>query len=319
MSPAPPGDDRSVPGEDAGPPPGVRQDFSAYGQARVAAQASGIQNVYLDGRGRNSEPVVSLVPPIAQRDDNLPIRGRDDLLSELAAGSTSPRVWVIHGLGGSGKTRLALEVAFGAGNRGAAVWWVSATDPDALVAGMRAVGRRLGVAQEDLERGDAADILWERLAAKRGPWLLVIDGADDPQMLFGAGNSVEEGRGWLRPVVGKAGMVLVTSRDGSSIWGSSRWCHRRRLGMLSPADAAAMLADHAGEDQRLGSESDARTLAARLGGLPLALKIAGSYLANSAAIPAALTDRETIVTYQGYRDAMGNGQQAENGTQSGGR
>ena len=55
---------------------------------------------------------------------------------------------------------------------------------------------------------------------------------------------------------------------------------------MLPADpAAAVLADHAGHHPALGSEQDARTLAERLGGLPLALKIAGSYLAEAAGYP----------------------------------
>ena len=86
----------------------------------------------------------------------------------------------------------------------------------------------------ELEHGDAADVIWQRLAGRQDPWLLVIDNADDPQVLAGAGTCVAEGRGWLRPVVGQTGMVLVTSRDGSKeSWGS--WPRRHRLQML-PAD-----------------------------------------------------------------------------------
>jgi tetratricopeptide (TPR) repeat protein len=212
---------------------------------------------------------------------------------------------VIHGLGGSGKTSLALETAFRAGKHGAEAWWVSAADPAVLVAGMRAVGRRLGIDQQDLEYGDAADLIWQRLEMRPQPWLLVIDGADDPQALRGAGNRVADGRGWLRPSTGQAGTVLVTSRDGTEDWGL--WCHRHRLGMLTAADAAAVLADHAGRHPSLGNEDDAQMLALRLGRLPLALKIAGAYLASSAALPAAFTDTATITTYRGYRDAMNVG------------
>ena len=226
------------------------------------------------------------------------------LLAELAG--PGPHVRILHGLGGCGKTRLALEAAFRAQELGTEVWWVSAAESGSLAVGMQALGRRLGVTDEELEHGDAADVIWQRLARRPDPWLLVIDSADNPQVLAGAGTCVAEGRGWLRPVAGKVGMILVTSRDGSAAtWGS--WCRRHRLEMLPADPAAEVLTDHAGHHLGLGSDEDARLLAARLGGLPLALKIAGSYLAESAAIPAAFADDGVIRTYQQYQDALQSG------------
>lgn len=272
MDPAPPSGDRG-PGGEGTPLPEVRQTASAYDLAQQAVLGWGTQYVNLTGRDRPVEPVVSIAPPVGQRDESLPLRGRDGLLAELAAPGGG-RVRVLHGLGGCGKTRLAVEAAFGAQQRCAEVWWVSAAGLDGLAAGMRAVGRRLGVTDVELEHGDAADVIWQRLAGRPGPWLLVIDNADDPQILAGAGTCVAEGRGWLRPVAGDAGMVLVTSRDGTQAsWGP--WCRRHRLEMLPADPAAAVLADYAGHHPGLGGEQDARLLAARLGGLPLALKFAG--------------------------------------------
>jgi hypothetical protein len=279
----------------------VRQEASASGSAQQAVLGSGTQNVYLSERERQHEAAVSIVAPVGQRDDSLPLRGRDELLVELAGADS--RVRVLHGLGGCGKTRLALEVAYQAQQAGTELWWVSATEPGVLAAGMQALGRRLGVTDAELEHGDAADVIWLRLAARQDPWLLVVDNADDPQLLAGAGTDVAEGRGWLRPVAGQAGRVLVTSRDGrQASWGS--WSRRHRLEPLTTDYAAAMLADHAGHHPGLGSEEDARRLAARLGGLPLALKIAGSYLAEAAAIPAAFAGPGVIRTYQEYQYAI---------------
>jgi len=289
---------------DGGVPTGVRQGFSASGSAEQAVLGSGTQNVYFGAEEARAEAAVSIAAPFGQRDESLPLRGRDELLAELAG--PGPRVRVVHGLGGCGKTRLALEAAHEAQLLGTEVWWVSAAEAGALAAGMRALGRRLGVTDAELEHGDAADVVWRRLAGWSEPWLLVIDNADDPSILAGAGVGVSDGRGWLRSVSGTAGQVLVTSRDGSrERWGS--WCGRHRLGRLPNDEAATMLADHARHQPSLGTEEDAQKLAARLGGLPLALKIAGSYLAESAAIPAAFADAGVIRTYREYLDAIDGG------------
>jgi hypothetical protein len=65
-----------------------------------------------------------------------------------------------------------------------------------------------------------------------------------------------------------------------------------------------VLADHAGHVPGLGSDEQARALATRLGGLPLALKIAGSYLAETAKVPAAFAGQDSIRSYRQYQDAI---------------
>ncbi|WP_198529200.1 tetratricopeptide repeat protein [Mycolicibacterium obuense] len=284
----------------------ISQAITAAGEARQAVLGSGIQHIHLSSSDEKFEPAISIIPPFGQRDDRLPLRGRDDLLAMAADSEGHSRVWVIHGLGGSGKTRLALEAAFQAQEVGTEVWWVTATDGDTFTAGMQAVGRRLGLPNDDLKRGDAADLIWQQLEIRQTPWLLIIEGADHPQALRGAGTAIADGRGWLRPFRSRAGMVLVTSRDGSADWGS--WCHRHRLNMLDATDAVAVLADHAGHSlQRLGGEEEARMLANRLGGLPLALKIAGAYLGSTTRLPVAFIDAGTITSFREYREAIETG------------
>jgi hypothetical protein len=298
-------DNQDAPGsDDRRLPLRAEQEATASGQAQQAMLRSGIQHVHFGDRERPREPVVSVAPPVGQRDEQLPVRGRDQILAEIAG--SAAHVWVVHGLGGCGKTRLALEVAFQAHQDGVTVWWVSAADPGSLVTGMRAVGRRLGVSDTELEHGDATDVIWQHLMGRADRWLLILDNADDPQILTGAGRSVAEGRGWLRPVPGQGGRVLVTSRDGrATSWGA--WCHRHRLGVLPPGEAAAVLADHADHHPDLGSQDDVRRLAVRLGGLPLALKIAGAYLADAAAIPHAFAEADQIRSYEQYLNAVEGG------------
>jgi tetratricopeptide (TPR) repeat protein len=256
---------------------------------------------YPDGTDPGMDAVVSVAIPLGLRDSRLPLRGRDELLAELAV--SGPEVIVLYGLGGCGKTRLAVEAALEAQQRhNRRVWWVSAAQPGALETGMQAVARHLGAGDADLACGMAADETWRRLEAYPDRWVLVIDNADDPQVLVGARLSEKEGRGWLRPISSRNGLVLVTSRQGSEeAW--APWCRRVRLGMLPRKQAGEVLADFAGRHQELGGLGEAEALAARLGGLPLALKIAGSYLRDAATTPAVFTGQK-LRSYTEYREAV---------------
>jgi hypothetical protein len=68
------------------------------------------------------------------------------------------------------------------------------------------------------------------------------------------------------------------------------------------------LVDYARHQAGLGSDAEAEALAGRLGRLPLALRLAGSYLAESAAVPAAFADPGLIRTYAEYQRAVEKGQ-----------
>lgn len=91
--------------------------------------------------------------------------------------------------------------------------------------------------------------------------------------------------------------MLVTSRVGQPReWGS--WCQLYPLDVLSKHDGALVLLDQVG--RRAGTHSDAEALAARLGGLPLALRLAGSYIAETSATPW----RAAVGTINHYRAVL---------------
>nr|WP_190252152.1 tetratricopeptide repeat protein [Dactylosporangium sucinum] len=214
---------------------------------------------------------------------------------------------VLHGLGGCGKTSIALEVAHHAIDTVVPTWWVTAADHGSLVAGMHAVARRLGADTRELEHGDAPDVLWRLLNNLRMPWLLVLDNADDPGPLAGASRRLDDGIGWLRPVAGAYGLVVVTTRDGRpGTWAT--WCTCRLVDVLEPADATAVLLDNTGG--RAGNAVDAAMLAERLGNLPLALRHAGAYLAETTTTP--WPDADAITTFAGYHAALDAGRLPSN-------
>jgi len=258
-------------------------------EGMLARLASEVRNVLI-----RTADVVSLAAPLGRRDPDRPLRGRSALLDEIAGAwerdLAADRIQVLYGLGGCGKTSSARErVARVRKQAGDAIetWWVSAADSRQLRTGMTAVAFRVGVTDEQVRHGEVADLLWQRLAARAGNWLLVIDNADDPAVLATGSAPVKDGSGWLRPRATGRGLVVVTSRDGRKVtWGTLG--RLRRVGVLDDDDAAQVLIDHAGI--KAGSRQDAAALAHRLGGLPLALRLAGSYLRESVNRPAAFAD-----------------------------
>ncbi len=231
--------------------------------------------------------------PVAAPLGRLPaeVRGRDGLIDELRRALRpypwrASRAFVIAGMGGLGKSTIALEATRMARARGYRVWWVGAADTALLTGGVLEVLRELRAPESvmaPVREGapTAPQRAWEflngeHLAGRR--WLLVFDGADNPAVLAGAdATTPAAGTGWLR--TDPSGMVIVTTRNRDpQVWGT-----RVILRELKPLDdqaGAEVLRDLApGVADPAGNE--ARRLSRRLGGLPLALHLAGAYLGSS--------------------------------------
>jgi tetratricopeptide (TPR) repeat protein len=245
--------------------------------------------------------------PVAAPLGKLPpdVRGRDGLIGELRR-SLRPYPWrasrafVIAGMGGLGKSTIALTAARLAKERGYRVWWVNAADSALLTSAMLEVLRELGAPESvtvPVREGarTAPERAWDFLNGEHGAgrrWLLVFDGADNPAVLAGAdATTPADGTGWLR--ADPAGMVIVTTRiRDPRVWGT-----RVTLRELKPLDdgaGAEVLRDLAPEVADPGGH-EARELSRRLGGLPLALHLAGTYLGSPFA---------HWSTFAGYRQAL---------------
>ena len=208
------------------------------------------------------------------------VRGRDDLLALLRvlAGAPDGRVHVLAGLGGSGKSTVALLLAEEMTRPGRLTWWISVTDAATVTAKLLGLARELGAPPGEViealsGRRDPADLLWRFLQARSG-WLLVFDNADDLGALTVSGNDVGGGAGWIRSSA--SGLIIVTSREiNPQVWGQYAELHT--VGWLDAVTGAQVLVDLAPD---AGSQEDAAALSERLGGLALALHHAGSQLAS---------------------------------------
>ncbi|MEV4013126.1 tetratricopeptide repeat protein [Nonomuraea angiospora] len=234
----------------------------------------------------------------------LPIRvlGRDEVLTKLreSARRCDDRVHVLAGLGGSGKTTIALRLAADLADAGHRVWWADASDQAQLTILL------LQAAQDDLDVPDgmvkealmgkrnACDVFWKALERKRLPIppLLVFDNADDPQQVLAlADGRVADGNCWVRAT--RTCMVVITSRDRDpSTWGPL--CLVHEIGRLKQDAAAEILCDLA---PKAADPNRADDLARDLHQLPLALHLAGSYIGSSHA---------RYNTFTSYRQALGS-------------
>ncbi len=302
-----------------------QQVAQALNSAQQAAQHSGVQvNTFIGALQAKS--VASAAPPIALPQRRIPpdfLRGRTETLRlaeeqlvrarEAEAQATS--TVVLHGIGGVGKTTLALELAHRAAGRGTRVWWLNGSSTTVLTAALHALAFAAGAADTEFDHAHPADVLWNNLDSYGGPWLVVLDNVDDPDVLSVDGGTLTAGTGWLRPT-GQQGSVLVTSRDGRrNRWPS--WTTMLPVESLTPDDGAQVLLDLAPEG---GTHGDARALAAALGGVPLALELAGRYLASAATDPFPPPDAITSFTdYRAFFEQRLTALPLDEATSSGGR
>jgi hypothetical protein len=206
-------------------------------------------------RGRAEGPVLRLAPRPAS------LAGRENLLTELDARlagpyGAGPRMVALCGLGGAGKTSVAVEYAHRRLDELRVAWQFPAEDAAVLVAGFGELAAQLGAA----DGGDPVASVHGLLAASPARWLLIFDNAPDRAAVAR-----------FVPPAGP-GRVLITSRN--QIWPPGQSLD---VPVLDPQVAAEFLAGRAGDADRRA----ALQLAGELGGLPLALEQAAAYVEAS--------------------------------------
>jgi len=157
------------------------------GDSRAAAAGqSGLQERPARPLGASIVPPWGLLPPA--------VHGQRAILDEINSLVMSPdgRAHVLTGIGGAGKTTIALKAADHAKNTAAKTWWIDASSAESTVADVAELLLELGAAPRDVEpvqegRRALVDALWKLLERTPGPWLLVIDNADEPAYLAAGG------------------------------------------------------------------------------------------------------------------------------------
>ena len=189
--------------------------------------------------------------------------GREPLLAELAAALDQQRdrpvvVQAVTGMGGVGKTTMAIEYAHRHRDRFDIAWWVPAEDPASIPDSLFTLACALDLASVGEPSGAGVARLLAALA-RRDRWLVVFDNAEDPAAVAGY---LPQGRG----------QVVITSRN-------PRWQQMATavgVSTFTRDESIRLLRRLA--PQLSGQESD--RIADALGDLPLAVEQAASLLAE---------------------------------------
>jgi hypothetical protein len=200
--------------------------------------------------------------------DSMPVRlaprpaflaGREQLLAELdarLAAGPGPRVAVLCGLGGAGKTSVAVEYAHRHLAEVGVCWQFPAEDPALLAAEFGVLAAQLG-ARDLVDPRDPVALVHGVLARATSSWLVVFDNAADEAAV----------KVFLPPA--GPGRVLVTTQ-------SQHWPLGQAVDV--PVLDDEMAADFLVKRTGAAGRAAARELAGVLGGLPLALEQAAAYL-----------------------------------------
>jgi tetratricopeptide (TPR) repeat protein len=205
---------------------------------------------------------------------NCNFAGRETLLNELRSSLVAGRAAVLtaatrqvaaHGLGGTGKTQLAIEYAWRWASDYARVIWVQAEIPEALSHDFDALADELGLFNGNKPTEQAKVIAAVREHLEKNPgWLLIFDNAPEPRAVKGV-------------VPRSGGQVIFTSRY--TAWGKQ--AVPLRVDVWPPEEAEQFLLQRVGAKGEEQARRAAAQLAEELGYLPLALEHAGAYCEQS--------------------------------------
>lgn len=213
--------------------------------------------------------------------------GREEILSRihtqsqttLETGVSQPQA--ITGLGGIGKTQLAIEYAYRHRQDYQAVFWTLADTPESLASGCVAIAEMLNLPEKDEQDQTKIYAAVKSWLTTQTEWLLILDNVDDLALVYE----------FLPPRCN--GHILLTTRAQAT----GPQIQRIEVEVMSQDEGALFLLRRAKlTSATADDEAKARQICKELGGLPLALDQAGAYIEET---QCSLIDYQSLYHEQG--------------------
>lgn len=203
---------------------------------------------------------------------NLPPRnpnftGRKKMLTylheQVQGGTTAVLPHALHGMGGVGKSHLAIEYVYQHQSEYDLIWWIPSERPTQIVQALVELAQRMGL-QTGPDVGSARSDVQEalRLGITYPRWLLVFDNAESPEILHP-----------FLPPTGSSGRIIITSRNPQ--W--SNLANTLEVDVFTREESVQLLRRRNPDL----NDHDADRLAEALGDLPLALEQAAAWQAET--------------------------------------
>ncbi|MCY1144345.1 FxSxx-COOH system tetratricopeptide repeat protein [Actinoplanes sp. Pm04-4] len=252
VAPTPGGDAEAAPathGDQGDTSAGIGDDMAPVADRKLKEEK--LPQVWGDVPQRN--------PDFTGREDFLEILHNE--LSERRQTAVLPQA--IHGMGGVGKSQIAIEYVHRHSQEFDLVWWIPAEETGQILTSLTKLAQRLRL-DVTPEANAAVPAVQEALstgATGYRDWLLVFDNAEDPT----------EARKYFP--TGGAGRILVTSRNPD--W--ERGTRALEVDVFTREESITLLQNRNSDL----SDRDADSLAKALGDLPLAIEAASAWRATT--------------------------------------
>ncbi|KAL2072789.1 hypothetical protein VTL71DRAFT_12132 [Oculimacula yallundae] len=251
------------------------------GLGKVAGNVEDIKTVVLTMNQRIN-PVVQPVNMTDRSYFEVPNRrvdcfvGREDVFQRLETApptETGSRIFVLRGLGGQGKTQIALEYCRRAREKDVqAVFWVDSNTEGSVKKSFQTIADKLKNLDSASSAEDATPFILETFRDWPKAWVMVFDNYDNIK-------NFDNIRDYLP--ASKNGIIIVTSRNSGS---ENLTMHQPRnfieLDGLSSNDSLELLRIQCRLEEAHVNTTAAKAIVERLACHPLAITQAGSYISK---------------------------------------